>query len=168
MTDFLQEPGTSGFIVTPVNLMTTELNSLASGGAATSSVAGSSGVLNQTHIANAIYGSIWFTAGGSLTPTAGGFIAGWFLPSTDGGTTFEGLIATASTTVSRLPRAPDFTIPMYEGGGTATASGTIKMAQGRRILLPNESFKIVIQNLSGVSLPASGNIITCGPAAIKF
>ena len=42
--DFLLDPGTNGFIATPFNLMTTELNSLVNTDRALSSVGGSSGV----------------------------------------------------------------------------------------------------------------------------
>lgn len=165
-SNFLLTPGTNGFIATPFDLMTTEMNSLGSGNAATSSVGGSSGVFSQSNTVNAMFGSLWFTAGGAFTPTAGGFLAGWFLRSTNGGTTFEDIIATASTTQPALPRAPDFTIPVFENA--AFSANKIKWAQGGHIRLPWESFKVVIQNLSGVALSASGHKLTLGPVAMQY
>lgn len=166
-TNFLLAPGTSGFIASVFNLLSTELNSLSNGAAATSSVGGTSGVFSQTDTANGMFGSVFFTAGGSFTPTAGGFLAGWFRLSTDGGTTFEDLLATPSTTVPAFPRAPDFTIPVYQGG-TAYSSSKISWCQGRRVPLPWESFKVTLQNLSGAALPSSGNLLKMGPVAVQF
>lgn len=167
-SNFLYATGTNGFITATFDLLTTELNTLTSAsGVATSSVGGTSGKFSQSNTGSAIQSNIWFTSGGSFTPTAGGYLAGWFLKSHDGGTTFETLIATASSTVPALPRAPDFTIPLYEGG-TALASGNIKYAQGPFVLLPVTTFKLVVQNLAGANLPASGNKISIGPAAVGY
>lgn len=164
-TNFLYASGTNGFLTTPISFMTTELNTLASGAAATSSVNGTSGVFSQASLGSGIWGSLYFTAGGAFTPTAGGNLSGWFLLSTNGGTTFENAISTPSTTVAALPRAPDFIIPL---DNVAFASGNIKWTQGRRIILPAESYKIVIQNNSGVALASSGNIISCGSIAEQY
>lgn len=162
--NFLQAAGTNGFIATPFNLQSTELNALASGGAATSSVGGSSGVFSQTNDANAIWGSVYFTAGGASTPTAGGYIAGWFLRSTDGGTTFESAIATPSTTVPALQRSPDFIIPF---SAAALSTGNIVWATGL-VRLPFESYKVVIQNMTGAALSASGHTVKLGPVATQY
>jgi hypothetical protein len=165
MTDFLLDPGTSGFIATPFNLMTTELNTLASGSAATSSVGGTSGVFSQTNFGSAIELEFWFLSGGAFTPTAGGTLACWWLKSTDGGTTFEALISTPSTSVPALGRPPDLLLPLYEGGA-AWASNNIR--NGIIARAPYPFAKLVTQNFSGVSLPASGNIIKAAPVAWKF
>jgi hypothetical protein len=164
-TDFLYKTGTNGFLTAPINLFSTELNALASGAAATSSVGGTSGVFSQSSLGSGIWGSLYFTAGGAFTPTAGGYLAGWFLLSTDGGTTFEAAISTPSTSVPALSRAPDFVIPL---DNVAHASGNIRWCQGRRILLPAESYKVLIQNNSGVALSASGHTIKCGSVAEQY
>lgn len=168
-TNFLEAAGTNGFIATPFNLLSTEagFNSLANGGAVTSTVGGSSGVFSQTNNANGIWGSLYFTAGGAFTPTAtnGGLFAIWFLLSPDGGSTFETPKATASTTVSALSRSPDAIITLDIA---AYATGNIAWCQGRYVKLPWESYKVVLQNLSGVTLPASGNLIKVGPVAIQY
>lgn len=164
-TNFLYASGTNGYLTAPISFMTTELNTLTSGSAATSSVNGTSGVFSQSSLGSGIWGSLYFTAGGAFTPVAGGNISGWFLLSTNGGTTFESAISTPSTTVAALPRAPDFIIPF---DNAALASGNIKWCQGRRIILPAESYKIIVQNNTGVSFAASGNIISCGSIAEQY
>ena len=72
-TDFLLDAGTRGFKATPFNLLSTELNTLGNGSAATSSVGGTSGVYSQTNWVNCPFGSVYFTGGGAFTPSAGGF-----------------------------------------------------------------------------------------------
>jgi len=167
MTDFLNEPGTNGLIQAKFSLMTTELNTLSNGAVVTSSVNGSSGVFTQTNWSNAAWGGMQFSSGGAFTPTAGGLLAVWFLLSEDGGSTFEALISSASTTIPALGRPPDVIIPTYEGGA-AWASGNIRAAQGRYFKTPWETHKIVVQNLSGVSLPSSGNVLSATGMAIKY
>jgi hypothetical protein len=169
-TNFLDAAGTNGFIQAQFNLLTTELGNgsgIANGAAVTSSVGGTSGVFTQASWSQAIWGGIQFKSGGAFTPTAGGFLAGWFLISQDGGSTFEAAIATPSATVMALGRAPDFEIPLYEGGA-AWASGNIRAQQGRYIKLPWESHKILLQNLSGVTLPTSGNVLSGTGQAIQY
>jgi len=166
-TNFLDTAGTGGFIQTVFNLMTTELNALASGSAATSSVGGTSGVFTQSSWSNAIWGSAYFLAGGAFTPTAGGYLAGWFLLSPDNGSTFETLISTPSTTVLALGRSPDFIVPTYEGGA-AWANTNFRVQQGRYCKLPWESHKIVVQNLSGAALPATGNTLRGTGMAVQY
>lgn len=159
---FTYAPGTNGFTTTPFNLLSSELNALGSGVTATSSVGCTSGVCSQTNTGNAIWGSIWFVSGGAFTPVAGQALACWFLVSSDGGTTFE-----LDVSNTQLPRAADFTIPLYN---SAYASGNLAFAQGRRVLLPVESFKIKCDNLgtSATSLPATGNLIKLGPLEVQY
>lgn len=164
-TNFLLASGTNGFIQTPINLLSTEINTLGSGSAAISSVGGSSGVFNQSSTSNAPFGSIYFVAGGSFTPSAGQYLAGWFLLSTDGGTTFETAVSTPSTTVQALSRSPDFIIPL---DNAAFASGNIRWCQGRFIQLPWESYKVLLQNSGTTALPSSGNLIKVGSTAIQY
>lgn len=168
MTDFLYDAGTNGYIATPFNLETTELNALGTGASATSTAGGTgtAGKFNQGDTASAMFASVSFQAGGTFTPTAGGFIAGWFARSLDG-TAFETVISTASPTVPALPRAPDFTIPVYLGGAVFSSAG-YAFAQGGLVRLPPENFKVVVQNMSGAALPATGNVIKAAPVAVKY
>ena len=164
-TDFLYAAGTHGFIATPFDLLSTELNSIgANGGAVVSSVGGSSGVFSQTNTVQALSGAVWFASGGAFTPTAGGYLAGWFLRSPDGGTTFEAT-TTASATQAPVARSPDFVIPLFP---VAYASGQVAWAQGGEIALPPESFKVVLWNMSGATIPSSGNTLALGPIAVQY
>jgi hypothetical protein len=165
-SNFLENPGTNGFIATPYNLLSTELNTLASGACAVSSVGGTSGVFSQTNTASAPWMSIYFTAGGAVTPVTGQLLEGWFLRSPDGGTTFETVTATCSTTVPPLPRAPDFIIPL---SAAAYASGNIAWANnGSLVPAPFESNKVELWNTGTAALPASGNLIKAGPVVIQY
>jgi len=160
-SNFLLAAGTNGFIATPFNLQSTELNALAAGHTAVSSVGGSSGVFSQTNTAHAPQGSIWFSAGGSFTPSAGDHIDGWFLRSSDGGTTFEKVVSNTTP-----PRPPDFVIPLF---GSAYASSDLAWVSGGFVLLPWESFKVLIQNnCASAALPSTGNVIDLGPVALQY
>jgi hypothetical protein len=159
-TNFLLTAGTTGFIATPFNLQSSQLNSLGNGNTAISSVGGTSGVFNQTNIANAMMGEIWFQAGGAFTPTAGGSLWGWFIPSDDGGAHFEKLVANTAP-----PRSPDFIIPLFT---SAYAAGDRQWCQGRYVMLEWASFEVLIQNNAGVTLPASGNLVYLGPVATQY
>jgi hypothetical protein len=171
MTDFLHEPGTSGFIVTPFQLFTsadTGLNALASGAAVTSAHGGgtTNGIFRQTDFGSGQYAEIWFsivTAG--WTPTAGGCISGWWLLSSDGGTTFEAVVAAPSTTVPALPGPPDFVIPLE---AAALSAGILKFARPHPVPLPYSAAKCVIQNNTGAAFGAGAHTITCGPVADRF
>lgn len=158
MTDFLYNPGTNGFTSTPYNLLSSELNSLANNTIVTSSVGGTSGVFSQTNTGNAMLGAIYFVAGGAFTPTQGGYLLGWFSRSPDGGTNFEKSLAAVG-----LARSPDFIIPLQV---TAYATSDIAWCQDPEVRLPFESNKIILLNASGVTLPASGNLIKLGPVGV--
>ena len=164
-TNFLETPGTNGFIATPFNLQSTELNALGSGACATSSVGGTSGVFSQTNTVSAPWLSIYFTSGGAFTPIVGQALYGWFLLSPDGGTNFETQTATCSATVPPLARGPDFIIPL---SNAAYASGNDAWAAGRIVPAPWESFKIIVWNTGTTALPATGNLIKTGPTAIQY
>jgi hypothetical protein len=167
-TNFLEAAGTNGFVAAPANLLSTEINTLGSGSAAISSVGGTSGVFSQSSFSNCPWLSIYFVSGGAFTPVVGQCLYGWFVLSTDGGTTFETQVATPSTTVLALSRNPDFIIPL---DNAAYASGNIRWCQGRFVKAPWESFKIIVQNVGGaspVALPASGNLIKAGGVAIQY
>jgi len=168
-TNFLHAAGTNGFIATPfalLNASDTGMNALASGGAVTSANGGTSGKFNQTNFAAAKKGLLYFnvvTAG--FTPTAGGCIAGWWLHSPDGGSTFESLVSTPSATVSAVARVPDFIIPLYQGG-TALAAGNIIFSGV--IDLPYDTVKCVVQNMSGAAFGAGAHTIFCAPVADQY
>jgi hypothetical protein len=158
-TDFLEDSGTNGFIATPYNLMSTELNALANGNSAVSSAGGTSGVFSQSNSAHAIWAQLYFVSGGSFTPASPNYIAGWFLFSPDGGSTFE-----AAPSNADMARTPDFIIPLT---AAAYASGNIAQASGI-VRVPWWSNKVQIVSHAGATLPATGNLIKAAPVAIQY
>lgn len=144
-----------------------EASALTTGTALTSSYWNNTGIIriSPADLDQGIQGDIWFQSGGAFTPSVNGFLAGWFLPSFDGGTTFETAISTPSATVSALPRAPDFTIAL---DNAAHAAGNVRYAQGRFIApLPTVPFKTIVQNFSGVTMPSTW-MIAAAPWAIQY
>ncbi len=160
---FLWGAGSSnnGLIISALTLMTTELNSLASSSGVVSSAGGLStnGVFNSTLTGQAILGDVSFLAGGAFTPTAGANIAGWFIKSKDGGSTYE-----YSGAVS--PRAPDFIIPLvaapYAANQQAWSAGTHK------VIVPAGYFKVYVQNNAGATLYSSGNTLVLSSPTINY
>ncbi len=159
-TNFLQATGgsTTGFIVSAVTLISSELVSLASSANVSSAtVVTSSGTFGQS-----IWGEAWLYMGGAVTPLAGGYIACWWLRSGDGGTVYENTTANIP-----LPRPPDFVIPAstvaYASSGTLFASGIVKM--------PWPTAKLFVQNNLGVALASSATQYTSikiGPVAVQY
>lgn len=159
-TNFLEySGGTNGFLTSPINAFTTEINTLANGSSATSSVGGTSGAFTQSSFGSGIWGVAHFKAGGAVTPTAGGYLAIWFLYSPDGGTTYEFTVSNTD-----LPRPPDITIPLY---ASAYASGNISQSSGI-FRLPFWQCKLFIVNHAGAALPSSGNVVQIGSVAIQY
>ena len=147
VTNFLWYQGTSnnGLLTSAFNLMTTEIESLTTGSVIISSVGGASGVFSATQTGQAIFGDIFFSFGNpgiASALTAGACIAGWFLTSLDGGTTFE--ITTAAP-----PRAPDFIIPCP---ATTIAAGAAPFKATGLVRLPALEFKVLIQNNTGQTI----------------
>lgn len=113
-------------------------------------------MFSQTNFGSAKYGYVWLTAGSSMVPIAGGNIAGWWMNSPDGGTTYE----KGPYTASPMPRSPDWIIPFSTAA--SIAAGDVVYAPGA-VLLPWATCKVSIQNNSGVALSSAGCAITCGP-----
>lgn len=157
-TNFLYAAGTNGFLAVPFNLMSTELNALANGSSAVSSVGGTSGVFTQTNWSSGIWGVAHLVAGGAFTPTAGGYLAGWFLYSPDGGTTFDKVVSATDKS-----RNADFNIQCF---ASAYASSDVESSSLFRV--PAWANKLLIVNHTGVSLPATGNIIKGASIAIQY
>ena len=156
MANQLWAPGTNGFITTPFAVLTGELNSLANGNTALSSVGGTSGVFTQSDTASGVWGQVSFYAGGAVTPSSGGYLAGWWVTKDDN----SGYQLTVSN--ADQARAPDFRIPLLN---TAYASGNLS---GVLVRLPAPDFKVLLRNVSGVALPSSGNKIMVGPVALAL
>ena len=155
MAEITYSAGTNGFTVAPFDLLTTELNSLATGNTAISSVGGSSGVFSQTQTLGYIWGVLCFVSGGSFTPTGGG-IDVWFLGKDDDANHQK------YTANADQARAPDAYINFL---ATAHASGDVVGARGLT-RLPAHPFKVLARPTPGVSLPSSGNKIKLGCIAV--
>jgi hypothetical protein len=158
-SNFLWNPGTSnnGLTTTAFSLQTTELNSLTTGSYVVSSVNGSSGVFSNTSGAQAIWSEFFLTLGAIGTAlSAGANIAGWFLKSYDGGTTFE-------QTSSSPPRAPDFIIPLP----AATISAATVWGGSGLVLVPALKYKVGLQNNTGQTLASSGNTLRAAPVNMQ-
>lgn len=142
---------TTGYSIAAFNVLTTELNAVTSGNLATLGAN-----KTQTDTGSAIFADIWFKSGGAFTPTGAPNFSIWFIRSTDGGTTFE--LSTVAP-----PRQPDAIIQL---GTAAYASGNIVYTVGVR--LPAQNFKVLLQNNSGVTLPATTNVLTIGAFQSQF
>lgn len=161
-TNFLEATGasTAGFFSAVTTLISSELVSLANLATAVSaSTFTSSGNFGQ-----AIWGDAVFFTGSAISPTAGGFLAAWWLKSIDGGTTFE---STTGSSNLGLARSPDFVIPFstvaYGSSNQMFAAGLVKM--------PWPPAKLVVQNNSGITLATSSNAystIKLGPVAVQY
>lgn len=156
-TNFLWAPGTSnnGEIGSVLTLLSTEMNSLASGSVAASTVGGTSGVFSNSDTSQAIWAEVFAnlgTAGGACA--AGGNISGWFLSSSNG-STFE-------PTSAAPARAPDFIVPLPQ----TTLNATYK-AMGL-VRVPALKFKVLVQNNCGNAFAASANTITLAPTAVQY
>jgi hypothetical protein len=151
---FTYAPGTNGFTTTPFTVLTTELNAVTTGSLSTLGAAKS-----QSTTGNAIWGYVWFTFGGAVgvALSAGANLSVWWINSTDGGTTFEASGAAP-------PRTPDVVIPLP---ATTIASGAIYFAPGIvRLWAP--SVKVILQNNTGQTLPATSNTLTVGPIEMQY
>lgn len=158
-TPFLWQPGTSngGLSAPALTLMTTELNSLASGSVAVSSIGGASGVFSNANTGQVIWSPMVLTLGATAGAfQTGGNLSCWFLQSVDG-VTFESISAAP-------PRAPDVVFPVPASALSATAAF---LSQGL-VRVPALKFKILCQNNSGQALNAAGNTIVLAPTAVQY
>jgi hypothetical protein len=151
-------------VVAAVSVITTELNNLASGSAAVSTVNGASGVFVNTIFGQAIWADIFLAVGGpnlAGTIAAGANVAGWFLTTPDG-STYEG------TTVPLITRPPDFLIPMP--AVTSMAAGSFFKSAGL-VLVPPGQFKVLVQNNAGQTLApstTSSPYVKIAPYAMQY
>lgn len=169
-TNFLWYTGVSGndgLVVAAVSLMTTEMNNLANGSLALASVNGSSGAFVNTYFGQAMLADLFLNVGGPAlagTLAAGANLAGWFLVSPDGGTTYEW----SNGNTMAPPRPPDFLIPLP--AATSLAAQSVFKTAGP-VMIPPGVFKTIVQNNSGQSLSPSttgGPSIKLAPYAMQY
>jgi hypothetical protein len=147
-------PGNTGLYAGTLSLMSTELNSLASGAVAVSSVGGATGLFNNTYTKQAVWARGVLTASTAAAVSTGGNISCWFLESLDG-STFE-------STSAAPPRSPDMVFP----APASVLSNATLLSQGL-VRLPTLRFKLLCQNDFGQTLSASGNTVVIAPLAVQ-
>jgi hypothetical protein len=137
--------GANGGLQSPLTLVSTEINSAASG-----SYYQSSSTYSVSNTAGAKIGDLVFEYGSStaISPSAGSVIAVWF-NKTDG-TNFEGCNA-------NLARPPDAIIPLP----TSVVSGVSYWSAGTHaVAIPAYQFKVCVEQITGATFTASGNTLT--------
>jgi len=143
-TSFLWD-GAGVYSASRTTWLSTQLNALANSAANTLCAAGSA----FQNTAGLLYADVEFLAGGTTTPVAGAFLELWLLRSLDGGTSYEDGSATVA------PGRPcDITI-MVRAGTTITPR-----AGASGLILPPGFYKPIARNQTGVTLAATGNIIS--------
>jgi len=144
---------TAGAQSSYASLMTTELNSLASGNA----IQGSTSIANATNLDLAAEFS--FTTGGSITPTGSPFVALYLYPLNGDGTTYgDGRFASAAAGPPPSNYYRGF-CGMGTSAGTQVGTFAIPGTSIFQIPLPRGTFIPVFYNLTGVTLSSSGNIL---------
>lgn len=124
------------------SVLTTELNSLGNNTASSAS----SAIANQTNLD--IFVDVEVNLG-SLSPSAGAYVAIYVLLAVDGSNYPAQSDADLRLTASQLLCV----IPV------GTTASTAQRVAARNILLPPGSFKVKLDNQTGVSLAASGNTV---------
>ena len=128
---------------TPLTVFTgAAINSLTNNTATAASTA----IANQTNLD--LYADIYLHLG-SLTPTAGGHLTLYILEAIDSSTY-------PSATAAVLRNQPSHVLATFSLDTTVGAQDVIV----RNVLLPPASFKLVLDNQSGVTLNAAGNTLT--------
>lgn len=151
-----------GTIGSATNLLTTELNSLASG----SGTAYGPEINNTVGTSGVQVGTLWFhIASNSLAFTSGSYVTIYFVPSTTPGTA-SGTYPTYTSGAS----------PTYSGNGLVcnininpkTQSANVVDETLSGIILPAGYFKTILINNTGVALPASGNTLEFYPTPTQY
>jgi hypothetical protein len=132
---------------TATTVWTTELNSKASNAWVTAS-SGINNIIGGAVGEGYMQCTVELSSGFAAAPSANSSLVGWFLKSTDTGSTYED----ASNGTISLNRLPDFVIPLTTGQTTTKASVTVRC--------PSGWFKVVGQlSGSGQTTSASGNTL---------
>ena len=91
------------------------------------------------------------------TPAANTAFYGWYLKSSDGGSTFEdGAAGTGFTPL----RFPDFSFP---ADPTALSGSSISRTMSRDVLLPAGVFKVLVQNPTAIGQSLTSLTLTITP-----
>lgn len=134
--------GKWGNLASTVSVMTTELNSLANNASATAS----SAIANQTNLD--IYCDLEVNLG-SLSPAAGAYVAIYIMEAVDGTNYPNPSDADLRLATSQLLCV----VPI------GTTASTAQRVAVRNLVLPPGTFKLRLDNQTGVALNASGNTV---------
>jgi hypothetical protein len=125
-----------------ISVLTTELNSLAN----TTMSAASTAISNQTNLD--VYADIEVNLA-ALSPTAGAYVGLYILEAVDGTNYPAQSDADLRLTTSQLLAS----LPI------GTTASTAQRIVARNVLVPPGSFKLKLDNQTGVALAASGNTV---------
>lgn len=129
--------------ITNGQVLTTEMNSLTNG-----SFTAVGGVYDNTSNKDR-WGWLEFAGGGSITPTAGAVFQIYLINSLDG-TNYDDAASSTQPGTHQLVAV----ITVKTGAGTKRAVTQVPFS------LPPSKFKFVLKNSVGVTLSASGNVLT--------
>lgn len=151
MTTTLQELLNSN---NPILAISTDLNSLASGGVVLSTLTALSNVQADSQGLGypEVKGKLSLASAAFVSPAA---VYGWLLQADDG-TNYETFVSGTSTTTPPVARAADF-IWSVETPGTAQAC--IKDAWAAQGAVICAKIKLLVWNMTGVALASSGNTV---------
>jgi hypothetical protein len=162
-TNFLWYAGSSNnglLIASPLTLLSSEFDNLASTDTALSSAGGSSGLFNNSNTGQGMICDVFLTLGTiSSALSAGANLSGWWIESPDSGSTFEHTV-----TNSALARPPDFIIPLP---ATAITGGWQYKGAGP-VMVPALPFYVFVQNNTGQEFAASGSTLRLAPYAMQY
>lgn len=134
-----------------VTVLTTQLDGLANNAA----TAASSAIANQTNLD--IY-TDWELVLGSLSPAAGAFVSVYIMEAVDG-------------TNYPAPSAADMrlqTTQLLFVAPLGTTAATAQRIAIRNVVIPPGTFKIILDNQSGVALNATGNTLKMNPYNVNL
>ena len=132
----------------PASILTTELNAAASGARVLSTTVFDNRTNRDTQA--------WFKLVlASWTPSSGGYLSGWLLPSEDGSTFHE-----ASTSYDPPATFLVIRVPLIAAAGART------------LYVPNVpvgpfAYKLMLKNNSGATLAAAGNAVSIGSYKVE-
>lgn len=136
------------------SLMTTELNSLASGNA----VIGSTAIDNATNLDLEVEFS--FLGGGSITAAGSPFLGLYLYPLNGDGSTYgDGRFGSTAAGPPPQSYLAAYIAAIPTGARTVIGSFASAFGYGFSVRLPRGSWKPVLHNGLGVALTSSGNIL---------
>lgn len=138
----------SGVGFTWTSVLTTELNSLASGNAVLQSVAAA--IANQTNLD--VFCDLSFEAGSAVTTVAPAYLGFYLYPLNHNSIYGDG--AFGSSAAGPPPQCYAVGSIAFPAAASTTIHGVVT-----GIIIPPGTFKFLVYNQAGVALPSSGNVL---------